>query len=484
MLATRLRTLGDSATFMTWLNIAARMSGMLVVLPIILNRFSAADVSLYYLFASIVSLQLMTASGFVPTLSRFYSFVLSGARLSDLLASRHGQKLHSKFEGSVCVETLLNLKQSMAVGYNRLLAWTTPICILLGSLALQKPVSNSDNSTEAWLAWSVICLVSPMVLLSTQYSALLQGANKVALDQRWSALFVLMGSLSGFIVVLCGGGLLALVVSNQLWQIVGYLRLRWLSRKILKDYTGQDLPKNGSYHPDFLRAVWPASWRSLVGVFSSNGISTSLGLVFAQFLAPGPLAELLLAVRVMTLIAEISRAPFYSKIPTFNQLRAQGNVDQLVRVASRAMRVAYILFTLGIATTPLVAKIALPLIGSEVGFPSEGFWFLLGAAFLVERMGAMHVQLYSTTNHIIWHWLNGLTGLIWIILLYVLIPNYGLHAYPISMIASYLLCYSSVGTWYSLRSIDVTFWKFERLGVIPAATAFFLMLSFIFLRTH
>jgi uncharacterized membrane protein YdcZ (DUF606 family) len=50
-------------------------------------------------------------------------------------------------------------------------------------------------------------------------------------------------------------------------------------------------------------------------------------------------------------------------------------------------------------------------IGSQVEFPSRGLLLLLILGFAIERFSAMHMQLYSLTNHIIWHKINGMTGL-------------------------------------------------------------------------
>lgn len=36
----------------------------------------------------------------------------------------------------------------------------------------------------------------------------------------------------------------------------------------------------------------------------------------------------------------------------------------------------------------------------------------MGLAALVERIGTLHLQLYTTTNHIVWHVANGVTGII------------------------------------------------------------------------
>jgi hypothetical protein len=93
----------------------------------------------------------------------------------------------------------------------------------------------------------------------------------------------------------------------------------------------------------------------------------------------------------------------------------------------------------------------------------------LGLAALTERFGAMHLQVYSTTNHIIWHWLNGITGLLWLGLMLALVPWIGLYAYPTGMLIAYIVFYSRVSMRRSHASLGISFWTFECHGLLPAA---------------
>lgn len=455
---------------MTWVNIGSRMASLLIVLPMVLNRFGPADISLYYLFASIVSLQLICGSGFVPTLARFVTFILAGARLDDLSRNRLGRNR----EIIVCREadpfTLAVLLATMARTFVWVVCISTPIVAVVGTLFLLKPVAQSSAPLASWIAWGVVLTATPFVLLGNRYSAFLQGANRIALDQRWGAICVILGALSGLGAMVAGGGLLALIIANQVWQIIGYFRLRRLAAKTLRELA-PNLPK---VQPDkrYFAVMWPAAWRTLLGVVASSGIAAALGLVYAQFLAPKPLAELLLGVRVIAMIGEISRAPFYSKIPIFNALRSEGRTDELAALAQHSMRLSYAAFVIMALATPLSAQILLPLIGSQISFPSPIFWFWLAGAQLIERMGAMHIQLYSTTNHIVWHWLNGIHGAVWICLLVVLLPYLSIMAYPVGMFLAYVTCYSPVAAKYSLRSIGAKYWSFERTTFWPAAIGY------------
>ena len=69
-----------------------------------------------------------------------------------------------------------------------------------------------------------------------------------------------------------------------------------------------------------------------------------------------------------------------------------------------------------------IADILLKLIDSNIMFVSPLLWIIMGCVFFAERYGAMHLQLYSITNHIIWHFVNSISGLIYITSSFILFP--------------------------------------------------------------
>jgi hypothetical protein len=455
----------DSPVMMTWLNTIARVVSFGTVLPLVLRRFVPGDISLYYLFWSIISLQLLAGSGFLPTFSRFVSYALAGARITDLAGLVQGSGT-SPVDRAPDPQLFSRIVATLHRVFLVLSLATLPVLALVGTMLLRRPVAESSSPTHAWIAWLIVLSLSPLALYSTQYSSLLQGANRIALDQRWSALFAIFASLSGFASLLAGGGLLSLIAVNQAWQVLSFLRLRWLAHRVLRD-----LPydrASAAYSPEIFRAIWPSSWKSFVGVAASNGIMSASGLLFAQRISGVALAEFLFGLRIMSLVSEVSRAPFYTKLPWFNTLRVRGALGELCQAARQAMRRAHFTFLILFFAAPLGAAVALPLIKSTIAFPRSDFWCLFGLATLVERCGAMHIQVYSTTNDIIWHWLNGVTGMLWIALILLLLPWMGLQAYPLAMLLAYTSFYTWIAVKKSLASLGATYWQFERNCAVPA----------------
>jgi O-antigen/teichoic acid export membrane protein len=141
-----------------------------------------------------------------------------------------------------------------------------------------------------------------------------------------------------------------------------------------------------------------------------QGIIQASGLVYGQLASAAEVAAYFLALRVATLISQFCQAPFYSKLPRLAELQSAGNLVEQLRLTQRGMRVAYWVFALGAVAVALSADRVLHLIGSRTQFVSPGVWAVLALAYFAERFGAMHLQLYSLTNHIVWHIANGVSG--------------------------------------------------------------------------
>src|SRR5262249_13180029 len=211
------------------------------------------------------------------------------------------------------------------------------------------------------------------------------------------------------------------------------------------------------------------AWRSALGISFSRGVLYASGLIYAQVAETAALGTYLLAFRFVQMISDLSQAPFYSKIPALARLRSEGRFDEQLALARRGMQVAYWTYAAGFIAVGVAATPALKLVKSNIPFADPMLWALLGIGFFVERYGAMHIQLYSTTNHIIWHVANGVTGTIYLAISFALLPSLGVYAFPVAVIGSYLAFYSWYSAWHVYRTFQIGFLPFERTVVLPPA---------------
>ena len=70
----------NSPTIMTWMSYSTKALSLFIVLPLILKQFSAEEISLWYLFSSIITLTSLADLGFKATFSRIIAFAMGGAK--------------------------------------------------------------------------------------------------------------------------------------------------------------------------------------------------------------------------------------------------------------------------------------------------------------------------------------------------------------------------------------------------------------------
>jgi len=454
----------NSPTLMTWGSFLTRSLSLVVVLPLILTRLTTEEIALWYLFSTLIGLQFLVDMGFSPTFSRIIAYGMGGSDASDLKDLRIIKQSTNLAEPNW--ETIEKICCTMQTVNLRLTVISIILLATLGTWSLVKPILATTDVTSGWLCWGVILLASCFTLIGSTYNFYLQGVNQIALLRRWESFTSLCSIATSFIVLLLNGGLLGLVIANQGWLVINILRNRWLCSKIENGRLQQFTDKK--VDPIVFEAVWPSAWRSGVGVFMSSGLVQISGVIYSQFGIPSQVASYLLALRLMQIVNIFSQAPFYTKLPLLAKLRSEGNLKQQVNVAKRGMVLAYWTFVAGFIAFGLLATPLLRLIGSNVEFGSPWLWGIMGLTTFAERYGGMHIQLYSTTNHIIWHIASGVSGVIYIIVSLALSRKIGVYAIPVGTLAGYLCFYCWYSAMHSYRAFGLKFWEFERsVSFIP-----------------
>jgi len=307
------------------------------------------------------------------------------------------------------------------------------------------------------------------------YAIFLQGLNRVAELRRQETLFSLGAIGSSVVVLHLGVDLLGLVLVNQCWNVATVVRNRHLCRQLAP------FPRRAALDRALLAQLWPSAWRSGVGVLLSFGLIYGSTLLYAQHENVAEVSSYLFATRLMQILVTFSQAPFYSKLPLLARLYAENRRPDLLALAQTGMQRAHgAVEALGRAMAIVRAE---PLYYAPIAQRdlAPELWALMGLAFLVERYGAMHIQLYSLTNHIVWHLANGVTGTLYLVLAGVLYPRWGVMAFPVSMLAGYAAFYAWFAGLRAHRAFGLPFWSFEGRTVAVPLTAMFLYTLYCFL---
>lgn len=459
------KKLWNSATFTTWGSLGVRLSAVAVLLPLVLVRFSPAEVAVWQLFATLFTLILLLDFGLSPTFSRLLAYARGGASIHDMAAmtaqrgARNGGQATgmNRHAGMAIVSTLRWLYPRLSLGI------LVPIG-LFGTWALQTPIAQTASPQNGWVAWAIALLTSAFGLWGNAYAAALQGMDRIAVLRRWEVLTGLGQIVSAIIVLSLGGGLLMLVITYQSWVVLN----AWRNRMLLKALHPELFEGIAERNTQVLHIMWPATWRSGIGVLMSQGIIQSSGLVYSQMASPAEVASYLLALRIMTTISQFAQAPFYSKLPRLAELQAQDRHAEQLVIAKNGMTTAHWVLTAGAISAAFSIAPLLHWLGSKTAFVTPETWALICIAFFIERFGAMHLQLYTLTNHVVWHIANGVTGLLMIAIAVIAYPLIGTYAFPLAMLLAYAGFYAPYSAHKSATAHRIALFEFEMTSSLPA----------------
>jgi hypothetical protein len=141
----------NSPTIMTWMSYSTKALSLFIVLPLILKQFSAEEISLWYLFSSIITLASLADLGFKATFSRIIAFAMGGAK--DVAIFKGDTVVKDARPNWKLIEKICS---NMNIIYIILTLLLIVIFFILGSWSLLKPISLVQNTQEAWIAWWVI----------------------------------------------------------------------------------------------------------------------------------------------------------------------------------------------------------------------------------------------------------------------------------------------------------------------------------------
>jgi hypothetical protein len=201
--------------------------------------------------------------------------------------------------------------------------------------------------------------------------------------------------------------------------------------------------------------IWPPTWRAGLGTLLSNGSRQCSGLLLAQLGLPQPTAAYLLAQNVITLMTMLSAAPVQAQLHAMSAAHARGDLvsqrSMLAKTLFRSLMVSVLLYVGMCALFP-VMKVT----GTANVFVTSTVWAVMGLTLLFQRFGAVHLQCYSVSNHIIWHWLDGITGALNIAISVLLLQFTDIWAVVLGNFLSIVLFYFWIPASYSSRMLGLS----------------------------
>ncbi len=451
---------------MTVGNLSAKSSNLVILTPVVLTVFSKEDIVVWYLYFTIVSLQLLIDFGFLPTFSRLFSYGYSGLSISQI----ENIKENKNGGGKPNEESLALIFEATKKVYKILALITFFFATSVGTYLVWNSIQASSNPNSSWIGWFVVITIASFSLYANSYVAFLIGVKKVAFVQRWQMITSLFSVIFSAIVILLTKSLLFGIGCFYIWYLVNF----FINLKLFRSNFNIESSKTDAKEVSlFIKStIWPTAWRSGLGVSFSMGLIQLSAMVVAKLETPLVASSYMIGLQMIRAVSSFSQAPFYAMLPNFTIMYAQSEIDKLLTMAKKRMRISFLIFILMFLLIGLFANDLLTWIGSNAAFPSINLWLLIGTAFFFERYGAMNLQLYTLTNDIIWHIANGVTGILMLVSIFLLYPLLEIYAYPIGMLFAYFIFfvpYVMKKTYYEFK---LSFFKQEKDNFVLALFLF------------
>ena len=451
--------LWNSPTFTTWGNFFSNSVKNFIILAFILNRFASEEVAVFMLFATIISFSTLLDFAGYGTFSRLTSYIKGGATSLDNFRTKKNKIV---LEGT---NWPLMKKLYGTIGYvfTILSAGVFIIISSFGTWSVNRVISFTENPTEMWYAWMIVLISITIGMYGRKYTTILHGLNYIPLINRWNIVISTLTLIFSFATVIISNSLLNLIIVMQFFRILtvfihGYLVNYYIENKRFKNY------KSFSWDKNIFNAAWGPSWRSMIVIISSTGVIELSGIIYAQIGNADYISSYLLAIRLINIISNVSRAPFYSKLPLFATLRARGELTKLSSLTNYSITITLYTFIISAFFTGLLINPSLNFISSSTAFIPMTMWALMSLVWFVERHHAVHAQIYSTTNHIPFYIPVGISGVINILLALLLVNKIGYWAFPIAQGISNLIINNWWNVKISLKSINQPVFKYLKLS--------------------
>lgn len=388
------RRLDQSAVAWSWAFNALRLGAGLLLLPLIVRALTKADLGMYYVFMSLTALVPLVDFGFLPTIGRYVSYAMAGAE--EL-------KAHGMAEGGGVrppnFPLLWQLLHTTRQLYRRLSLIALALLGVAGTLAVGWRVKETASLNITWTAWGLTLAGCIWEIYAGWWGAFLTGMNEVRRSARLLFIAQSVKVALAVVLLLCGGGLLALPAAT----LVGAALQRGLTRRAcLRRLPAA--PATDAHAISLLHILWPNSWRlgmQFLSGYLSSYFNTFICLGMFGLEANGIYG---LSAQVFNIAMGVASVWTQVKWPLVGQLRAHGEFDALQRMLQPRWWLQIATFLLAAAACVFVLPHLLRWIGSDKQVLPEGWMLLLALNTFLAMQFTFWGTLISTENRMPYIW--------------------------------------------------------------------------------
>ena len=338
----------------------------------------------------------------------------------------------------------------------------------LGFFYLRNLELQNLSPATVWIAWTILCACQALTVWATVWTCLLQGVGYIGWDALIASFISAAMLIGQIVVVLCGGGLVALAAIAA----VAVLLQRALTRTFARRCRPELFALQGKWNPEVLKGMGALAFRAWL---------TAMGtiLVFNSdqfFIASAKGTEQIPAFRAAYVLVHnltVLAVTFGGASAVFiSHLWQSGDLPQVHRIVERNCRLGLLIMlfsaaVLGVAGHELFNVWLGP--GNFVGFA------ILGVFVLYETLEAQSYIISGSsraTEDEAFAVCSILAGVLKIVLSILLLRWWGLLGLACATLLSLLLTNHWYFVWRGLSRLKLPLGGYLRTVIVPSALWF------------
>jgi len=450
-----------SNSLTTWISLLAKIGLNAAIIPIVAHKLDLIEANLWLMLITIFSITMVFDFGLTPTISRYVSYALN-------------DKAKIKSPNNINTYTMEDVICVIKVTYNILGLASFLVSLQVMYWLLETKIGKLNQPLDGYYAILFMSIAIGVTLNGGGAIAYLQGKSKIYVYRNIESLATISTIIILLVVVEFFSSLMIVAAIYSAGQIIA---LSWIGYIARSDQTKLNI-ENNSYKKIILQEIIGVSWKSGLGIASTYIAIQSIGIIVSLLATPEEGNFFLLAQRIMQAVASLGNVPFYVTLPKLAEAYIQNNRQYIFESTKKT-----------ILQSNILTAASLTIIGycwlnfekiAPIGFSLRAFefssvpWFYLCVALIIERAGAMYLQIYTLSNIVIWHKLNSLSSVVMLAGMPILYKYMGVEGLPASIIISYLLIYLPVSIVKSSLILG------SNTGQHLLTTSGFVLLLFIF----
>jgi len=443
---------------MSWSAYFVQFGSGLIVLPLILTRFSKEDQSFWFLIGTIRGFAMLADIGFGNVIIRAVAYFNAG--MEKLPRNFKEFDASEKESNDPNISGLEELLKTLKVIYVVLGLIVFILLATAGILTVWNLFSIAGHPEYLWTSYGFIAASTIVYIITVMWQNFINGLNFVARVYRFGTL---MGALriTVFTLMLIGGlGVEYLSLYILIDSLITLLYFRSFIKRWFRKQ-GRKPVNKFSFNKELFNSIWPVTWKTGGTQWGNYLLDNGTAIVGAQIQNVGLMASFLFTQRVFHLIRRTSEAPFYSHIPVIYNLMANKDYKGLKEKAS-----TYIFLSMSIITTAFLivgffGNSLLSLVNIDTEFVPSLLFAIMAVSMIVQVHATFHGSIYMSTNSIPYMWQAVFSGALLVGAGYLLVEYTSLGL--LGLVILQLVILVSYITWYQIKlSLGLLNWPLGR----------------------